>query len=265
MDRLCLWLPAMLLLTAPGSVRAQDRVVYFAVGESLVMSPPEAVPGVTSILWKFNGNLVAEWVKDKVPLEYYSQFRGRTTVDTGNGLLTISSMTAADVGRYSVETNNKMQRVGYDAKVLKKVPKPTVEIKPPGCNRTSPDCYLTCDGDTTGAEPVTYSWKRDCEDWKRSERRINIINSEEIQSVKIFSCRMKNPVSEESEPVDNPFFQRRLSSSRHWSEVLLNVMKSLAVFVLLVAVVYLLCQKPGTVCPCTRGKAGDNAAQSGNL
>ncbi|KAK2824688.1 hypothetical protein Q5P01_021863 [Channa striata] len=202
--------------------------VYFAVGESLVMSPPEAVPGVTSILWKFNGNLVAEWVKDKVPLEYYSQFRGRTTVDTGNGLLTISSMTAADVGRYSVETNNKMQRVGYDAKVLKKVPKPTVEVQPLVCSSTSPSCSLLCYGDTTGAEPVTYSWKRDGEDWIESERRINIINSEEIQSVKTFSCRMKNQVSEEeSDPVDNPFFQEEKSDPEcdlGWVSVVVGVL-----------------------------------------
>lgn len=208
------WFVPALLLVLFSSVRAQDSVVHFAVGESLVMSPPETVPGLTSILWKFNGNLVAEWVKDKVPLEYYSQFKGRTTLNTGNGLLKITKMTEADVGRYSVETNNKVQTVGYNAKVLKKVPKPTVEVQPLGCNPTSPDCYLTCNGNTTGAEPVTYSWKKGGEDWKSAEKRINIINNEEMQRVKTFICRMNNSVSQEdSDPIDNLFFQEKKSNT----------------------------------------------------
>ncbi|KAK2824687.1 hypothetical protein Q5P01_021862 [Channa striata] len=205
------------------------------------MSPPETVQGLTSILWKFNGNLVAEWVKDKVPLEYYSQFKGRTTLNTGDGLLTISSMTAADAGRYTVETNNKVQTVGYNAKVLNKVPKPTVEVQPLGCNPTSPDCYLTCNGNTTGAEPVTYSWKKDDKDWQSSEKRINIINNEEMQRVKTFICRMNNSVSQEdSDPIDNLFFQEKQPESSPGVGVGLGVVSFL---LLIIGSVFLYCKK----------------------
>lgn len=39
------------------------------------------------------------------------------------------------------------------------VPKPTIEVQ----LVSKESCDLTCDGDTTDAEPVTYSWAKDNE------------------------------------------------------------------------------------------------------
>lgn len=38
------------------------------------------------------------------------------------------------------------------------VPVPTVSQS---CDDDTTSCTLTCDGNTTGAEPVTYTWKSD--------------------------------------------------------------------------------------------------------
>lgn len=38
------------------------------------------------------------------------------------------------------------------------VPEPTVS---PSCDDEKTNCTLTCEGSTTGAEPVTYTWKSD--------------------------------------------------------------------------------------------------------
>ncbi|XP_067382356.1 T-lymphocyte surface antigen Ly-9-like [Channa argus] len=207
------WFMAALFLMLFSSARAQNVAVYFAVGGSLEMMPPEATTGdLTSILWKYKGNVVAKWVKDKVPLEFYSKFRGRTKLDTGNGLLVITKMTEGDTGLYTVEINNKVQGVSYNATLAKKVPKPKVLIRPLVCGSTGKRWTLTCAVSTTGAGPVTYSWKKGDRDWDKSGRDVDIINEDEMQSVKTFSCQMKNPVSkEESFPVKNPLFQENNS------------------------------------------------------
>ncbi|KAK5908853.1 hypothetical protein CgunFtcFv8_016876 [Champsocephalus gunnari] len=67
----------------------------------------------------------------------------------------------------------------------------------------SDQCTLSCEGDTTGAEPVTYSWKTDDGEWKESRRDMNITKKQHGH-VKTFTCMMKNPVSEEvSDPLPN--------------------------------------------------------------
>ncbi|KAF3707901.1 T-lymphocyte surface antigen Ly-9 [Channa argus] len=223
---------ATLLLVLFSSARAENKATYFAVGGSLEMMPHEATPGgITSILWKHNGNLIAEWVDKIVPLKYYGRFEHRTTLDIANGNLEITKMTEGDAGLYIVEINNRVQSGGYDATMLvvNKVPKPEVVLRTQTCNSDSESCNLTCEGDTTGAGLVTYSWKVGDGNWNESFGKTFTAKADEFLSGKTLSCRMKNPVSEdESIPV----------------------------------VVYLVWRKPEAVCPCERGKSDDNAAQS---
>ncbi|XP_033469646.2 SLAM family member 9-like [Epinephelus lanceolatus] len=186
---------------------AADIPQYFMKGGKLTLElrPPSSEP-ISYILWKFQGNLLGEWVKDKVDLTYYSTFKGRTTLDTNTGRLEISSMTKADVGLYSVEINNKLQPDQYKAVLIKAVPKPEVVIRPLICGSTPESCTATCDGDTTEAGPVTYSWKMGDGEWKESGKNMDITKAD-TADVKTFSCQVKNPLGEkESERKDNPLF-----------------------------------------------------------
>ena len=123
-------------------------------------------------------------------------------------------MSAPDSGVYSVEINNKPQAERYNAKLIKAVSQPVVLVRPPACAAASKQCTLTCYGNTGEAELVTYSWKMGGGEWKDGEKDRSITNDETIQRVKTFSCRMKNPISEEeSEPKPNPFFREKVSAS----------------------------------------------------
>ncbi|XP_042288475.1 SLAM family member 9-like [Thunnus maccoyii] len=196
---------SVLLLAVPSSVLAEDT--FFGEGGELLLRPSFS-EDITSILWKHNINLVAEWVKDIVDLQYYGDFKGRTTLNSTTGSLEITHMSPADSGVYSVEINDKVQPERYTAKVIERVPKPDVLVGPLICNPELEQCTLTCEGNITGAEPVTYSWKNGGEEWKDGKKVRDITNDETTSSVETFSCRMKNPISEEeSKPKRNPFFK----------------------------------------------------------
>uniref|UniRef100_A0A3Q3JDQ1 Ig-like domain-containing protein n=1 Tax=Monopterus albus TaxID=43700 RepID=A0A3Q3JDQ1_MONAL len=181
-----------------------DITEYFKVGGSLELRPQQQQTAITSIVWKHNGDLVAEWVDKESPLTYWTVFRDRTTLDTTTGRLEIRNMSKDDAGNFIVEINNQVQSKSYPAKVAKDVPKPTVLVT---CNPAVEICLLSCDGDTTETGPVDYYWKFGDRGWKQREKDI-ITNKTEIQSAETFSCRMKNLVDEkESDPVKNPLFK----------------------------------------------------------
>ncbi|KAL7383877.1 hypothetical protein ABVT39_019766 [Epinephelus coioides] len=240
---------------------AADIPQYFMEGGKLTLElrPPSSEP-INYILWKFEGNLLGEWVKGKVDLTYYSTFQGRTTLDTNTARLEISSMTKADIGLYSVEINNKLQPDQYKAVLIKAVPKPEVVIRPLTCGSES--CTANCEGDTTDAGPVTYSWKMGDREWKDSRKTIDITKAD-TANVETFTCRVKNQFTEdESEPLVILFCQRNPPDSDLWIKILGAVMRSLAILALLGTVTYVVWWKRETVrklmCPCLKGD--DNAA-----
>ncbi|CAI5654980.1 unnamed protein product [Oreochromis niloticus] len=255
------WLLAVLLLV--GFTQAQTVEKYLRVGGTLQLSPQQVSGAISSIVWKYDKNLVAEWVKGSIPLTYYSKFKGRTTLNTDTGVLEIRDMTATDTGVYSVEINNQPQSQVYQTVAIEDVPQPEVILQPLACNRSS-TCGLKCHGDITNAGPVTYSWKKDDGEWEDGQDRRDL-SKLEMDSVKTFTCRMKNPVSQkESEAFKNPFYQRKPANSDDlhcglWVITLGAVMRSLAILALFVVVVYFLCQKLQTGCKCRKSDDDDDA------
>ncbi|KAL3050643.1 hypothetical protein OYC64_012628 [Pagothenia borchgrevinki] len=158
---------------------------------------------ITIIQWKFQDSILAEWVKDVLPLDHN---RKNIKLNIVSGELTMEKMATEDTGVYSVEVNNNVQKETYNVLVIKDVPKPSIWVSPLACSDEDDQCTLTCEGNTTGAEPVTYSWKTGDEVWKKSEKLIPITKKEHGQ-VKVFTCKMKNPVSEkESDPLLNGLY-----------------------------------------------------------
>uniref|UniRef100_A0A8C4HRT4 Ig-like domain-containing protein n=1 Tax=Dicentrarchus labrax TaxID=13489 RepID=A0A8C4HRT4_DICLA len=196
------WFLTVGLLAVLNSALAEDK--YVVVGGNVDLRPP-FTGVITDILWKHNGNLLAEWAKGEAELTYFIPFQGHTTLNITTGRLEVRNMTFAHQGLYTVDINNKVQDQRYDVKVIEEVPKPFILSRPLTCSSASTNCTLTCGEETKEAQPVTYSWKRDNEEWQQSMKDVLIIKTE-ISHVKTFTCRMKNPVSEkESEPKDNPF------------------------------------------------------------
>ncbi|KAL3971661.1 carboxypeptidase N regulatory subunit [Sarotherodon galilaeus] len=206
-------LGVLLLLVANVSfTQAQIVEKYIKVGDTLQLSPQPISAEITSIVWKYDKNLLAEWVKDAIDLTYYSKFKGRTTLNTTTGVLEIRNMTAADTGLYSVEINIQVQSQVYQTVEIEDVPQPEVTVQPLACNRPS-TCGLKCHGDITNAGPVTYSWKKDDGEWEDGQDRRNL-SSLEMDSVKTFTCRMKNPVSQkDSVALPNPFYQEKTAGT----------------------------------------------------
>nr|XP_046257815.1 SLAM family member 5-like [Scatophagus argus] len=195
----------LLLLVKLCFAVAEDPPSYGAVGGKLNLRPVFTAP-ITSILWKHNTDLLAEW-NTADGFTYYGTFKGRTTLDNSTAHLEISNLNQADSGSYSVEINNVPQLKINTVKVINKVPKPSVWISPVSCGPSSMMCTFSCEGETDGAEPVTYSWKMGDGAWEPSVKERDISRLE-IKLDKTVTCRMKNPISEkESEPMTNPFYK----------------------------------------------------------
>ncbi|XP_039477837.1 CD48 antigen-like [Oreochromis aureus] len=202
------WLLAVLLVAATSFSQTVEK--YFKVGGTLQLSPQPVSAEITSILWKYDKNLLADWEKGLIDLTYYSKFKGRTTLNTTTGVLEIRDMTAEDSGLYSVEINYQVQSQVYQTVEIEAVPKPVVDVQPLSCSSASPNCKLVCWGDVNKAGPVEYFWKKDDGEWVKSEKNTkDIINDKETQRVEKFSCRIKNLFSEkESSSLPNPFFRQ---------------------------------------------------------
>ncbi|KAK6325426.1 hypothetical protein J4Q44_G00047680 [Coregonus suidteri] len=183
--------------------------LYHKVGGELVLKPDKStVPGpIPSILWKNGKNKVAEWDKDFGGLDIYASFKERTTLDLTTGELRISGLTKTDSGVYSVEFNGKLLDNTYKLSVIKAVPKPTITSS---CYPDKTSCTLTCEGDTTDAEPVTYRWKVGDGAWEVIDKQMNVFKSDTGNSNNGYKyiCKLNNAVSGEgevSEPVEHVF------------------------------------------------------------
>uniref|UniRef100_A0A674BEA7 Uncharacterized LOC115179321 n=1 Tax=Salmo trutta TaxID=8032 RepID=A0A674BEA7_SALTR len=181
--------------------------LYHKVGGELVLKPDKStVPDpITSILWKHGKYKVAEWDKDFGGLDIYAAFKDRTTLDQTTGELRISGLMKTDSGVYSVEFNSKLLDKTYTLSVINAVRKPTITSS---CNPDKTICTLTCEGDTTDAEPVTYSWKVGEGAWEVLDKQLIVSksNTGKSHSGYKYICRLKNAVSGEvSEPVGEVF------------------------------------------------------------
>ncbi|KAF0045933.1 hypothetical protein F2P81_002462 [Scophthalmus maximus] len=108
------------------------------------------------------------------------------------------------------------------------VPVPTVTTS---CDEKA-GCTLTCEGNTTGAEPVAYKWKSDDTELKPTSKDHHV-KKENSPGIKEFSCELVNPVSRESSrPIPNPFIADMPRN--------LNINTGLAVFLCLLVAVLLL-------------------------
>lgn len=223
----------LLSVLSGAHVGATNQMLFFEVGNIIRLNLDRPTSEIINrILWTHGQNIVADWTRGL--FQSYGVFKDRTAVDNTTGRLEIRHGTTGDSGQYQVEVNDRLLDIVYQVKVINAVPKPSVWIQPLSCGPSSPQCYLNCDGSTEGAEPVTYSWNRGDEGWEQSEKVLTITNT--TAKVRTFSCRMENNVSrQESDPVDNPFFQEETRSTAIAGYAFLII---LIILVVVVVVIY---------------------------
>ncbi|XP_047432881.1 uncharacterized protein LOC125001017 [Mugil cephalus] len=170
--------------------------IYQKVGNKVVLSPGPVTDDISNIVWKHGPNIAMMWSGDKITS--YQELKDRCTLNLTTGELTISNLTLKDSGNYTAEINNKILGT-TEIMVILPVPKPTISIS---CNDEKTHCVLTCEGNTTGVEQVSYYWTLDdMASWSLS-KEINI-TKEEME--RFISCTLENPVSYKySDRVNNP-------------------------------------------------------------
>ncbi|KAL1005608.1 hypothetical protein UPYG_G00061290 [Umbra pygmaea] len=169
-------------------------------GESLVLTPNKVPTNIKSIIWKNGKDKVAERDKD-FGLEIYGIYKDRTELDQTTGVLTINNLSIKDSGVYSVEINSKLFEATFTVSVFKAVPNPQITYS---CNSDKTLCTLSCDGDTTDAEPVSYQWKKGQGDFQQSAKQLNVTKTEDSKTN--YTCQLKNAVSSATGIFDEDIF-----------------------------------------------------------
>lgn len=209
--------------------------VYKKVGDEIVLKPDSAYVSSTGITWKHGSNIAMEWDGDTI--EAYRQFKARGSLNISTGEMTIRGLTPDDGGSYTAEINDNLNPSQTQIIVIFPVPTPTV-LKT--CDAEVTSCTLTCDGNTTGAQPVTYNWKLKDKTLTEASKE-HIIKKESSSGINEFSCELENPVSRESsQPIPNPFTTSAPDDPVDTEAGNLKISTGLTVFITLLAAVLLM-------------------------
>lgn len=192
--RLAGWVCALLAAVCADS----DNTLYKKVGDDVVLKPDSVSGAITNIMWKEGVNIAVQWEGTEV--EPYRQFVDRGRLNVSSGELTITGLTRDDSGPYTPEINN-VQGTPIRLIVISPVPVPTVSTS---CDDDGTSCVLTCQGNTTNAEPVSLRWRSGGTALEGSSMEQRITKEDSSNRTE-FSCELENPVSRESSPpVPNP-------------------------------------------------------------
>ncbi|XP_008283876.1 uncharacterized protein LOC103360030 isoform X2 [Stegastes partitus] len=192
------------------SLSKASSVIYGKVGGKVVLDPGPSAKLIETITWKHGEDIAVESYGGKVFA--YRHFNGCTALNMSTGVLTISALNRNHSGSYTAEINNVVAK-SMEVRVLLPVPKPVVSMR---CDAEHVVCTLTCKGNTTGAEPVRYSWSIfDVLSYERGPE----LNITKENPDPWFRCDLENDVSSaSSEKINNPFKGRN-----HWLIIGLSV------------------------------------------
>ncbi|XP_051283763.1 uncharacterized protein LOC127378676 [Dicentrarchus labrax] len=177
-----------------------NNPVYKAVDDKVVLKPDSVVKPITSIVWKHGPDIAMQWNGNET--HTYRHFKVRGSLNSTTGALMITGLTRNDSGNYTVEINNQVKST-IQLLVISHVSKPTVST---WCDPEMTYCVLTCSGNTTDAEPITFKWEAG--DMRWSSSNVHIINKDD-QVEPWYACLLDNPVSfKASDPAVNPFHRK---------------------------------------------------------
>uniref|UniRef100_A0A3B3BLP6 Ig-like domain-containing protein n=1 Tax=Oryzias melastigma TaxID=30732 RepID=A0A3B3BLP6_ORYME len=166
-----------------------EKVLNVLKGSTAVLTPDDKGKSISSVTWKHDGDLAAEWFGGSPT--FYRSFNDSCSLNTETGELTINEVRLEHSGLYTPEINNRIL-IDIRLQVLSPVPKPSIISN---CNSEETQCTLTCVFDSTDdLGDVQVFWILDDIHVKEgSELSITKKTKE-----KTFICRLNNTVSSES-------------------------------------------------------------------
>ncbi|XP_070987434.1 uncharacterized protein [Oncorhynchus clarkii lewisi] len=218
---------------------------YGGLGREITLTPK--VSGQPEdILWKHIGNKVVEF--DGSQNFEYGRFKGRTILDWDSGALTIKGLTDADSGPYELEAvvKGKLQYSQHEVGVIDDVAQPSATCVVDNTTPENMDRTLLCSADL---QPLTQFIWRSPEGSESPGPELFIPGGENQDSENqesIYTCVVKNPVSEKSAE----FTLKDCYTEEGSSSVLAVVLSILLLLVLVAVLAFLLwyywrkCKKP---------------------
>lgn len=167
---------------------AATSTIYIENGRTLTLNV--TIQGnPEEILWKFNGNKLAE--RDLTDFQDYGQFKGRSRINITSGQLTVRNATRRDSGTYEseIQISGKLQMSKHEVRVIDAVQKPSVSCK---VNKTTESTTLRCS--VPDPQSVSYRWTTAQSDTDQHLGPQLQISSDQ-QPDSVYTCTVSNPVS----------------------------------------------------------------------
>ncbi|XP_061082429.1 uncharacterized protein LOC133116637 isoform X5 [Conger conger] len=171
------------VLTSP--ILAEDKTIYALLGGEIVLFPEPFSGTLKRVVWKQGDDKAAEW--EEGPIECYREFKGRTTLDTGTGTMTLKDLTASFSGIYLAEINGKQASKTSELRVIGRVSPPNTAKE---CD-TKTECTLHCKGENT--TDGRYAWIKDVVELPSSSSSLTVQLDGVYDSS--YTCKYSNPVS----------------------------------------------------------------------
>ncbi|KAM9449032.1 uncharacterized protein ACWYII_013726 isoform 2-T2 [Salvelinus alpinus] len=214
---------------------------YGGLGGEITLTPK--VSGQPEdILWKHIGNKVVEF--DGSQNVEYGRYKGRTILDWDSGALTIKGLTDADSGPYELEAvvKGKLQYSHHEVDVIDNVAQPSVTCVVDNTNPENMDRTLLCSADLQPLTQFIWSSPGGSESPGPELFIPGVENQESENQDSVYTCVVKNPVSERTAE----FTLKDCHTEGGSSRVLAVVLSILLLLVLVVVLAFLLwCWRKG--------------------
>ncbi|XP_028847947.1 SLAM family member 7-like [Denticeps clupeoides] len=176
--------------------------VYGLRGGTITFTAKAPNSRVTSVVWKWNKDKVAECEIPEDETTFFSKFKNRTSLDKTTWSLTMSDLEPTLEGKYSVEINSKDATEYFMLNVLDPVSQPQITSE---CNSTS--CTLTCTGEKS--ETTKSLWMDN--KGNQSDNAVWRVEKSAALDV-IYTCNFSNPASWKSHSIaERELFTRPLA------------------------------------------------------
>uniref|UniRef100_A0A671WBF0 Ig-like domain-containing protein n=1 Tax=Sparus aurata TaxID=8175 RepID=A0A671WBF0_SPAAU len=202
------------------------------------------IPGTPdSILWKRNGNKVVEFNGQEQ--ETYGQYENRISLDWHTAELEIADLRIEDSGEYELEVymNNKWSTSLHKLEVVDRVAKPTISCEMNDGGGFNKSGMLLCSAEPRQPQSLMrFEWQSNGNVQPGTKLTISLGDEYDDE---VYSCRVSNPLSEETATFTAKDCYPENSS------VLTAVLVTIAVFslsLLLMGLGIFFCKNPNKAC-----------------
>lgn len=187
---------SLLLLSAVGYCAGETHEIEAVLGKNVTINTQFSIPDFIAIVWNFNDGTeqINAVTSSTAGTEVNPHFKGRMTLNTTTGALTIGPLTPPDSGEYSITiiSSRGTETDQVELRVLEPVSDVTIKANLPEAIEHNSTVVLTC---SAKGSFLTFSWFKGAAPIVADGKRITV-KHEELSSALTIADVLRTDLSE---------------------------------------------------------------------